>query len=239
MRAGTLGVVCSALLAGGCGSINLWPFGESGASEISRKPANATEYRCDGGRAFYVRNIDGGAVWLIAPDREIRLEKKGEASWVRRVLLMSAVMPRRWWILPASLGCKKAATRPLALAAASSSLKSLTLQFADERLRVPALSRPLSSRPSTGRPCFGRAHRAGLLHGGSLAPRLLPPRSRHARGAEIEFQDKLTGPKAPRSWRAVLSTKCPLPWVCPLISLLDESDCAAQLNASVAGYARR
>ena len=66
---------CFAALLAGCGSINLWPFGESGPTEASRKPANSTEYRCDGGKAFYVRNLDAGTVWLIAPDREIRLEK--------------------------------------------------------------------------------------------------------------------------------------------------------------------
>ena len=52
----------------------MWPFGE-GATEVSRKPANAAEYRCEGGKSFYVRNLEAGAVWLIAPDREIRLEK--------------------------------------------------------------------------------------------------------------------------------------------------------------------
>jgi len=64
---------CSVLA--GCSSTNLWPFDSSGAKELSRKPANAAEYRCDGNKVFYVRNLDGGAVWLIAPDREIRLEK--------------------------------------------------------------------------------------------------------------------------------------------------------------------
>ena len=63
------------LLLAGCGGVSsVWPFGE-GATEVSRKPANAAEYRCEGGRSFYVRNLDARAVWLIAPDREIRLEK--------------------------------------------------------------------------------------------------------------------------------------------------------------------
>jgi len=69
-----------AVLLAGCGSISVWPFGESGSKEISRKPADATEYRCVGGKAFYVRNLDGNAVWLIAPDREIRLEKPAGAA---------------------------------------------------------------------------------------------------------------------------------------------------------------
>lgn len=79
--------ILTAALAG-CGGVNLWPFGESGAKEMDRRPANATEYRCDGGKTFYVRPADGGAVWLIAPDREIRLEKKSDTSWgAGRVLL--------------------------------------------------------------------------------------------------------------------------------------------------------
>lgn len=67
----------------------LWPFGEGGASEVNRKPANAAEYQCDGNRRFYVRTIDAGAVWLIAPDREIRLDKlPGEGRYgVGRVAL--------------------------------------------------------------------------------------------------------------------------------------------------------
>lgn len=68
------------VLSAGCGSIDLWPFGESGSTEVSRKPANATEYQCQGGKVFYVRTLDAGAVWLIAPDREIRLEKSAGST---------------------------------------------------------------------------------------------------------------------------------------------------------------
>jgi len=67
---------CFAALLPGCGSVSLWP---SGSSEQSRKPADAVEYLCEGGKVFYVRNLDAGAVWLIAPDRQIRLERP-EAS---------------------------------------------------------------------------------------------------------------------------------------------------------------
>jgi hypothetical protein len=64
----------------GCGGFNVWPFAERGATEVDRKPANATEYKCDNGKGFFVRNLDTGAVWLIAPDREIRLEKTAGAT---------------------------------------------------------------------------------------------------------------------------------------------------------------
>src|SRR5690242_18093186 len=67
-------VALSTLLLAGCGSVSLWPFGSSN-TELSRVPPNATEYKCDENKAFYVRNLEDGAVWLIAPDREIRLNK--------------------------------------------------------------------------------------------------------------------------------------------------------------------
>jgi membrane-bound inhibitor of C-type lysozyme len=70
-----------ALLLAGCGGVSLWPFGGSGGgTELSRAPKNATEYRCDGGRSFWVRNLEDGAVWLIAPDREIRLARAAAAG---------------------------------------------------------------------------------------------------------------------------------------------------------------
>lgn len=75
------------LFLAGCGSVNLWPFGSSG-TELSRAPANATEYKCEGNKGFWLRNIEDGAVWLIAPDREIRLAKlPGGGYGVARVRL--------------------------------------------------------------------------------------------------------------------------------------------------------
>ena len=72
-----------ALLLAGCGGFSLWPFGESGPAERSARPADAAEYRCEGGRSFFVRQLEDGAVWLIAPDREIRLAKIGGAESAR------------------------------------------------------------------------------------------------------------------------------------------------------------
>ena len=74
----------------GCGMSmsSLNPFSDGEVKEQDRRPANSTEYRCADGKTFYVRNLEGGAVWLIAPDRDIRLEKKAEGSYgVGRVLL--------------------------------------------------------------------------------------------------------------------------------------------------------
>jgi len=71
----------AALLLAGCGGISLWPFGESGGRELSRVPPNAAEYKCDAGKGFYLRSLEDGAVWLIAPDREIRLPKLASGGY--------------------------------------------------------------------------------------------------------------------------------------------------------------
>lgn len=77
------GLVCIALLAG-CGELKVkqfWPFGSDTPQERSRTPTNATEYQCNGGKRFFVRTLEnGGAVWLILPEREVRLNKLGAGS---------------------------------------------------------------------------------------------------------------------------------------------------------------
>jgi hypothetical protein len=83
-----------AFLLAGCGSISMPtldsinPFSSGEIKEKDRKPANSTEYRCADGKAFYVRTLDAGAVWLIAPDREVRLAKLSDGRFgVGRVTL--------------------------------------------------------------------------------------------------------------------------------------------------------
>jgi hypothetical protein len=82
---GMLRPACAAALLAfalaGCSGGSVIPFFGGEAPETSRKPANATEYRCEGGVSLYVRQLEGGAVWLIAPDREIRLDRKAEGRW--------------------------------------------------------------------------------------------------------------------------------------------------------------
>ncbi len=80
------GLACAVLLAG-CGEISVkkyLPFGGDPAQERSRTPANATEYQCAAGKRIYVRTLEGGAaVWLILPERELRLERLGAESSTR------------------------------------------------------------------------------------------------------------------------------------------------------------
>jgi len=71
------------LLLSACSGLptNLLPFGGDKVVDRSRAPADATEYQCNAGKRFYVRTLDGGsAVWLILPDREIRLAKSTEGG---------------------------------------------------------------------------------------------------------------------------------------------------------------
>ena len=84
-------LLLAVLALSGCSGFSvgsLWPFGDSEIREKDRRPANAAEYRCADGKTFYVRNLEGGAVWLIAPDRDVRLEKQAEGRYgVGRVVL--------------------------------------------------------------------------------------------------------------------------------------------------------
>ena len=74
-------IACISILLSGCGmgSINVWPFNRDSDTGQVAAPANATEYRCNKG-SFYLRNLTDGAVWVIYPDRQIRLDKVGEAN---------------------------------------------------------------------------------------------------------------------------------------------------------------
>jgi hypothetical protein len=91
------GYLAAALLLAGCDSMpslpslpeKLWPFGgEPRREDRDRRPQGATEYRCDNSRVFYLRPLEDGAMWLIAPDREIRLPKMDDSRYgVGRILL--------------------------------------------------------------------------------------------------------------------------------------------------------
>jgi membrane-bound inhibitor of C-type lysozyme len=76
------GLACVPLLLSGCGTVKqYWPFGSDTVQERSRTPPNASEYQCAGGKRFYVRTLNGGAaVWLILPEREVRLDKRADAG---------------------------------------------------------------------------------------------------------------------------------------------------------------
>ena len=77
-------LLCISLLLAGCSTISnlsLWPFGSENTGREPGPPPNSTEYRCNGGKTFYVRMLPGGDAWVIYPDRQVRLEKTGETRY--------------------------------------------------------------------------------------------------------------------------------------------------------------
>lgn len=81
LRAACVAPLCLSLILSGCGGFKLWPFGGEKGQERSRTPSNASEFQCTGGKKFYLRYLDnGGAAWIIYPDREVRLDKVATAS---------------------------------------------------------------------------------------------------------------------------------------------------------------
>lgn len=84
----TAAALTAALLLTGCGEINVkkyLPFGgDSTIQERPRTPANSVEYLCAGNRRFFLRTLEGGAaVWLILPERELRLDRLGAGEGAR------------------------------------------------------------------------------------------------------------------------------------------------------------
>lgn len=78
-----LPAICLTILASACGGFNpasLWPFGDGAQGREQGPPPNATAYRCDGNRSFYLRMLEGGAAWVILPEREFRLDKTAGAD---------------------------------------------------------------------------------------------------------------------------------------------------------------
>lgn len=74
-------LLAATLLLSACGSLDFIGLGGSPTPEAARTPQNATQYRCAANTGFWLRNLEGGALWLILPERELRLEPlKGEAN---------------------------------------------------------------------------------------------------------------------------------------------------------------
>lgn len=77
-------LTCLSLLLAGCSGVNLWPFSGEKDQDRTRPPSDSTEYRCAGGTHFYLRYLDnGGAAWIIFPEREFRLDKVTSAAGTR------------------------------------------------------------------------------------------------------------------------------------------------------------
>ena len=74
--------LASTLLAGCSMSsvTSIWPFNKDGDTGVAVSYANATEYNCNGAKGFWLRMLASGDAWVIYPDRQVRLDKTGDAS---------------------------------------------------------------------------------------------------------------------------------------------------------------
>ncbi len=69
------------IAASACGDINLWPLRGGVEQDLTRAPAGATAYQCEGGKRLFVRYLDNGAAaWVILPERQFRLNQAQAAS---------------------------------------------------------------------------------------------------------------------------------------------------------------
>ncbi len=84
-------VTILALTVAGCSSVNLWPFSDDKERTAgSAEPANATRYHCDGNKTFYVRPMyEGKSVWLILPDRQVRLDRTDSGKFSNGISVLS------------------------------------------------------------------------------------------------------------------------------------------------------
>jgi membrane-bound inhibitor of C-type lysozyme len=83
--AATIALAAALPLLSACAGISLSsPFGGVKEQDVSRAPAGAMTYQCEGGKRFFVRYLDSGAAaWVILPEREFRLNQTVSASGAR------------------------------------------------------------------------------------------------------------------------------------------------------------
>jgi hypothetical protein len=67
-------ILTALLLLAGCGTLDFWPFQRNDTGSIPN-PENATLYKCDSNKSFWLRTLKDGAMWVIYPDRQVRLDK--------------------------------------------------------------------------------------------------------------------------------------------------------------------
>jgi hypothetical protein len=88
MPAATLRIaslVLAALLLTACSSMRIWPFGDDSEKRLG-VPPDAVTYNCAGGNSFQMSYLDNRqAVWLIYPDRQVRLEQKEPGHYTNGV----------------------------------------------------------------------------------------------------------------------------------------------------------
>ena len=75
-----LGLILASTLLAGCSVSSIWPFNKDNDTGQAVSYANATEYNCNSGKGFWLRMLASGDAWVIYPDRQVRLDKTGDAA---------------------------------------------------------------------------------------------------------------------------------------------------------------
>jgi membrane-bound inhibitor of C-type lysozyme len=71
-----------------CSSMRIWPFGDDTQQRLG-VPPDAVTYNCAGGNSFQMSYLDNRtAVWLIYPDRQVRLEQKEPGRYSNGVAVL-------------------------------------------------------------------------------------------------------------------------------------------------------
>jgi membrane-bound inhibitor of C-type lysozyme len=76
LKLGSACLLSSLLLLSACSSFRVPNPFDTSTKELSKSPANATEYVCESNKRFFVRMLNNGNdAWLIYPDHEVNLPK--------------------------------------------------------------------------------------------------------------------------------------------------------------------
>jgi hypothetical protein len=85
-----LPVALAASLLAGCSMprMDIWPFNGSSDTGNVPPPANASLYQCNSGASFWLRKLADGNMWLIYPDRQIRLDKQSDGRFSNGIAVL-------------------------------------------------------------------------------------------------------------------------------------------------------
>jgi len=84
-----LPITLAASLLAGCSMprMDIWPFGGPDTGNVP-PPPNASLYQCNSGASFWLRKLADGNMWVIYPDRQIRLDKQDNGSFSNGIAVL-------------------------------------------------------------------------------------------------------------------------------------------------------
>jgi hypothetical protein len=83
-------IALAAGLLAGCSMprMDIWPFNGSSDTGNVPPPPNASHYQCNSGASFWLRKLADGNMWVIYPDRQIRLDKQDNGSFSNGIAVL-------------------------------------------------------------------------------------------------------------------------------------------------------